>query len=45
LALNGTAGIREPWKGLLPYATRTDPCNICGRPLLGKGKRQDGRDA
>jgi hypothetical protein len=31
--------------GPLPYATRTDPCNICGRPLLGKGKLQDCHDA
>jgi hypothetical protein len=29
--LNGTTGIRGSWKGPVPYAIQTDPCNTAGR--------------
>ena len=41
----GTPGVRPhrmtPERGWGECALPADPCNICGRPLLGKGKRQE----
>jgi hypothetical protein len=31
--------------GRSEYVRTADPCNICGRPLQGKGKHQECRDA
>lgn len=51
-SLKGKARIRGQQGNAAPYATwrtiinrQIDPCTICGRPLLGKGKLQDCHDA